>query len=273
MAECVSRELEWSFVKAGPRKSEKQPHVWFGCDAQEPRIVLKFAGAGPAQRSAQTKIEREAEFLAAVQKLSLADPLRDRVPELLAEGTVEGQRFVATPFDAAPVATAWMAHAFAEDGRGLLGWLDARLEWLRNLQEHEELRRLLRIADGERLCHGDYSHYNFLGTVENAPRVVDWEDWHGSAQTYHDALHVAVMPTIGSRDPEAALLSFRRHWIEGSAWSAALWQWCEGRLGDLDLSQALARYLDARIEREESGAAHVIDLFTRCRDELQAHSA
>lgn len=262
--------VELSLVKVGPRKSAAQPHLWMLCDEERPRAVAKFAPRGESSAPARRKVEREAEFLRAVGDLPSDHFLRRDTPELLRVVDEEGEgRAVVTRFDPRPSSRAWVVERFGRDPLSLATWLGERLDWLERLQSEAALRERLEIPEGSVLQHGDFSHYNMLGGPDQRPSVLDWEDWSVSSEPFHDALHLAVLPTLAERGEDELRRSFRRHWIEGSPWSRLFHERAEAFFPDPgDRDQALESYLRQQLRATETDAVGIRRIFEVALEEL-----
>ena len=268
-SEVFSSE-ELSLVKVGPRKSAAQPHLWLLCDEQKPRAVVKFAPAGHANARAWEKVDREARFLQKVRKLPSSHFLRRDVPELLLTHEDAGGRAVVVRFDPRPLSRDWVLPRFRKEPMSLVTWLGDRLAWLQRLQTDPALRERWEVPESSVLQHGDFGPYNMLGGPGETPLIIDWEDWATTDEPFHDALHLAVLPTLAEQSEETARRSFRRHWIEGSDWSRAFREKASVFLpDDLDGRGALERYLCRQLDSTEPDAEGIRRIFELALDELR----
>jgi hypothetical protein len=259
----------WSFVKVGPRKSGAQPQAWFACQSGEPRAVVKFSGVHDGGEIANQKLHREASFLKAIASLDQSTLLRAGIPALIHHQDFGRGAVLITDYCPRPHLAKPIAQSFSRDPLLIRWWLESGIRFLVLLQNSSQLHDALDIPAGHVVSHGDFSHYNALGSVRGSCVIIDWEDWRPTLDRALDAWQLGVLVTIAEQSPDAARESFRRHWIDGSDYSKLFFDLA----GDLLPSEAAARtqslhdYLQQQ-RAQCSETAALRDLFDACSEEL-----
>jgi hypothetical protein len=259
----------WSFVKVGPRKSGTQPQVWFACQSSEPRAIVKFSGVHDRSEIANQKLHREAAFLKAVTSLDDSSQLREQIPTLIHHQDFGRGAVLVTDYCPRPHLAKPIALSFRRDPLSMRWWLESGIRFLALLQNSSQLHEALQIPTGQVVSHGDFSHYNALGSVPGPCVIIDWEDWGPAADLALDAWQLGVLVTIAEQSLDAARESFQRHWIRGSDYSKLFFDLADGLLPTE--ATARTRSLHDYLQQQSAQCSEtpvLRELFDACRKDL-----
>ncbi|MEI6155445.1 MAG: hypothetical protein WCQ90_15310, partial [Deltaproteobacteria bacterium] len=195
-------------VKAVDRKSRFQPQTWFLANNNGMQFVIKFSSGS---EQANDAVKREIDFYTRLEPYRNNVSILAVLPKCISTGKYFAGHFLILEYCKLKYHGAWISSMMEWRSSIVIRWQTVILAWLLEFQRNSMVNRALSIPPGQVICHGDFSHFNILGS-QNRFKVFDWEDWTTTVHPFLDAFHMVFQPTrrIISGD---AKTTFQKFWM------------------------------------------------------------
>ena len=241
------------------RKSILQSHTWYLCNTHGPQLVIKFATSDLSLKL----VQRERTFYRRIDSIRTNLLVLRVIAKWIDVNLSSCTTFLVLKYEVGKLPTRWMTKRMESDSPSVLMWIERVLCWLYEFQNDPTVRHCMSVPEGQVLCHGDFSHYNIMET-DNGFKIFDWENWT-YGQPFLDALHLLVMPTLGSGDEQMQVEGFKHYWIDSDAYRSRALVALTPFLNGIELDWAMNVYLSHQVAQLALHAPANAQVFVNCR--------